>query len=434
MMTTNRPRVCAHGILMLFAASLAFLLAACGGDTSTTSGGRVRLTVVTMQLRPTFDAYFEEVFEQFRQEHPDVEIRWLDYPFDGYETKLMTGFIGNDPPDVINIPSESLPVYARNGSLLALNDVVPADVLEGYVGSLLADGCTVDGKVYALPWYLSTFITFANKALLEQAGLPTDRAPEFVDDMPEFAARVKAATGHFAFFPLYTELGRLRMYLMEAGVELTTEDGSRAVFNTPRGVEVLEFWTRLYRDGHVPSEALTATHRRPVELFKAGRLAVMDSGPEFLRQIKADAPEVYANTVLGPRMRWRDADELHIVQMHTMAVAARSRHPELAAALAAHLTSAQAQLELSRLAPVVPSQQAALADPWFTEPDETLEAQARSIAARQAARGICYVPPPDPRRFYEALDNAMEQVATGTIDAATALQRAEDTWNELLAK
>jgi len=409
-----------------------------GGEQSSATGGaksgdKREISFVTMQLRPTFDPYFEGLFAEFKKAHPDVEIRWLDYPFDGYETKLMTGFIGSTPPDVINIPSESLPTYADNGHVLALKDIVPPGTFDAYVDKLVYEGGALRGEVYALPWYSSTYMTFANGDLLKKAGLSTEAPPEFLDDLPELCRTIQQRTEQFGYFPLYTENGVLRKYLMEAGVPLLNTARTAATFDTPRGVEVLKFWTDLYRQNLVPSEALTATHRRPVELFKSGRLAIMNSGPEFLKQIKADAPEIYANAVVGPKMRWREGEELHIVELHTLTVGARSKHPELAAEFAAFITNATNQLELCKLATIVPSTKATLADPYFAAPDDTLEGRARAIAARQVLHGTVFIPPSDPRELYAAFEKAMEETALGKVEAAESLKATEKRWNELLS-
>ncbi|MDK2972256.1 MAG: putative chitobiose transport system substrate-binding protein [Candidatus Sumerlaeota bacterium] len=411
------------------------LLAGCsGGDSAagTDTQGKKVIAFRTMQLRPTFDDYFLPLIAEYEASHPDVVIDWQDMPFQNYKTKLMTSFMAGKAPDVINLSSEDLLVYVDEGRLIPLDPLVSQDVFDAYVPSLLEESCRFEGQTYGLPWYASAFVTFANKAILEEAGLPTDAPPLYYEDIPAIAEAVREKTDAFGIFPLYTEEGILRTYLLEGGQPLFDEQG-RAAFNTERGRRILTYWTDLYRNNLVPSEALTATHRRIVELYKTGNLAVMSTAPQFLGQVKTGAPEIYANTIVGPRMRWHDSDT-QFVALHTLSVSSQSKHPKEAADFAAFVTNGPNQLKFSKLVTIIPSVTEALNDPYFSAPGDTVEGKARLYSAQQVREGHVFRPPPNLNKLSRPMEDAMEQVAQGQKTAEEALAEAEDAWNEILGK
>lgn len=420
--------------LILTVALLAALLgaASCGGNPDgIRKGDRNEIVFLTMQLRPTFDEYFLNLFAEFEAENPGVKIKWLDYPYQNYETKLMTSFLGWNAPDVINLPSENLPDWLRPGYIVPIDPLVGPEVLESYVPTILADAALYDGEHYAFPWYASSPVTYFNGALLRRAGLSTDRLPRTYNELPAVAKAVKENANAFATFPMYTDQGAFRRMLWEAGVPLTNEEQTAAAFNTPRGVEILTFWTDLYKQGLVPSEALSAAHRRPIELFKTGNLAIMPTGPHFIRQVRADAPDVFENTLVGPYMIWEE-EERYMIALHTLAISGQSPNKEMAAKFAAFVTNSENQLAFCKLTTIMPSTIEALQDPFFTTPEDSLEGRARLYSAQHTMNGKVFRPLPEARKLYDVFDSMIERVAVGQLTPEQGLRLAEEQWNVIL--
>lgn len=419
-------------ILALLLAAVTLVSGCRQEDDGMTKDGRKRITFLTMQLRPTFDDYFNSQIAAYEEAHPDVKIEWLDFPYQNYANKLLTSFMSGNPPDVINLPSDSMQDYDEPGYLLALQDQVSQEVLDSYVPTLL-DSAKVDEDLYGLPWYASSGVTMINRQIFEEAGLDPEQPPELYDNLAELARVIKEKAGKFAIFPPYTEAGTIRMWMTEAGIPILNEDKTKAAFNTPRGLRIFKFWTDLYKNGLVPSEALTATHRRPIELYKTGQLAMLASGPQFLRQVKSDAPEIYENTVVGPLMRWEE-DYAYNVALHTMAVASATKHPEEAVDFAIFMTDATRQLEFCKLTSVLPSVTSALNDPYFLTSDGTPEGDGRMISARHVKEGKTYPFLPNQRDILPVFDSITEDVSLGKMTAEEGLNLAEEKVNEILDK
>ena len=102
----------AHVFLAVLLAAALFLSGCGNGDKpGEGSSGNIEITLVTMQLGPTFVPYFEELFAEFEKLNPGVKITWLDNPAQDYDTKLMTSFMGESSPDVINLSPMMLPRF-----------------------------------------------------------------------------------------------------------------------------------------------------------------------------------------------------------------------------------------------------------------------------------------------------------------------------------
>jgi putative chitobiose transport system substrate-binding protein len=414
-------------------AGIALLISGGCGDSSSRqkADGVKELTFLTMQLNPPFGEFFEGLFKEFEAQHPGVKIKWLDQPYQGYETKLMTSLMGRKGPDVINLATETVPKYAGSGHLADLEALLPPEVISSYIPKVMESGCQVKGKTYAVPWYMSMDIVLYNRKIFADAGIDLTEPIRYLDDIPELCRVIKEKTGHFAFFPLYTEGGSLRWYLIEAGVPLVDETRTKAVFNTPKGVEILTFWTDLYKNKLVPSEALTAMHRRPTELFNSGRLAILTTGAEFIRNVKSDAPDIYNNLMIGPRLTWK-GQKFQPVAVHVLTVNKNASDPKLAAEFAAFITNAQNQVAFCKRATIFPSILAGLDDPFFTDADDTLEGQIRRICAEKARDAFLLYPLKDMGKLQNVFNSIMEKTALGKLTPEQALQQAETQWNEIL--
>lgn len=432
----NARTGCLRRLLSALCAAATLLLgAACGNGEreATAADGRKKISFLTMQLRPTFDDYFLPRIEQYERDHPDVDIEWIDYPWRNYETKLMTAFLAGRAADVVNLPSESLPAYVKTGTIMPLDDVADPQARAGYVQSILEDACVYDGKLYAVPWYAAPEVAFVNTAILEEAGMTVADVPRFYEDIPAFCQAIRDRTGKFAWYPIYTEGGKLRIFLWEKGVPLVTADGTRAAFNTPEGVEALRFWADLYEDKFVPRDAVTATHRIPIEQYKAGNLAVLTVGPQLSRQFKSDTPEIYEATEVVPLPRWKGRDR-YLVSLFTFTVNARTPHPKEAMEFAEFLTNAPNQLEFSKRTITLPSVTAALDDPFFTQPEDSLHGRMFKVAAEETRKGQVFRPIRNHGEVMEVFSDVTEDVLLGRMTPEQAIADAERRANDILSR
>ena len=112
--------------------------------------------------------YNDVIIPKFQEEYPNVEIKVVS-PSDA-ETVFFTRVSTNDMPDIMSIyPAEySYQVIMKDG-LLA--DLSGKDFLSRATDTALEYSTYEDGKIYAMPYGLSSYGIYCNLDMFEEAGL-----------------------------------------------------------------------------------------------------------------------------------------------------------------------------------------------------------------------------------------------------------------------
>jgi putative chitobiose transport system substrate-binding protein len=387
-----------------------------------------------MQLRPAFTDYMNELIAKFESEHPGIKVNWVDAPAQEYETKLLSLIIGRRAPDVININNEMMVRLNDRNLLLSLEDLVTSEVRSRYIPTILESGCSIDGKLYALPWYQATKVLMYNRDLMTRAGLDPDQPPKTRSEIFAASRTIHEKTRAFGFLPNLTEDGELKNILAREGIPLVNETRSQATFNIPEAVNIVAELKDLYDKGVIPRESIRAEHRRSLESFKSGRSAFLVSGPQFLRLIRNEAPDLYKNVGVSTVPPIGNTG-LFEVDTQNLVLFKNTPHPEAALALAKFVTNAENQLEFTRTVTIFPSVLEALDDPHFSAGGDSPEDQARLIGARQMRSAGILVPPlPRLGELNRAMEDAARNAMTGRATPAAAIEQAANRWNEILAR
>lgn len=386
---------------------------------------REGLELWTMQLKPTFTDYMEGVLADFREQHPDVPVTWVDVPAAGLENKLLTAIAGGNPPDVVNLNPAFASKLAAINALADLGDRV--EPIKGRFFPRVWQACQIEGRTFAIPWYLSTGVTMANTEMLTAAGLAPVPPATFAA-AAEAGRTLKSALGKPFFMPNFGDSGKFMETLVQMGVPLTK--AGQPAFNGPEGVAALQYWVDLYQGGIIPKESLTEKHREAIDRFQAGGIAVLTTGPQFLVQVKENAPQLYPKIAVGPQLT--SANGPIGVSVMNLVVPAASQQQDAAVTLAGFISNDANQLALAKLAPVLPSTEAAAKDPYFTADGADPIAQARRISAAQLPRATVLVPPMAKQpELAKALDTALQKACLGQSTAQAALDEAATTWRSL---
>lgn len=408
------------------ALALTLALAACSGGEKTSER---KVEFWTMALKPTFTDYVQTTLDAFQQENPEIRVEWVDVPGSAIEDKTLSAVSGGTPPDLVNLNPDFAQRLASKGALQDLAALVPQDVAATYFPSAL-DANRVEGKLIGLPWYLSTQVAIYNRALLEKAGLKA--LPSTYRELAATAGAFKPA-GAVPFMPNLGDTNRILELLALDGVPLLTPDRTKAAFDTPQGHESFAFWANLFRENVLPKEALGLDNREIVDRFQAGQSAVLPAGPQFLKQVKENAPELYKTVDVAPQVAGKSGKVG--VGVMNLVVPTTSKHQEDAIRLATFITNADNQLAFCKLAGILPSAKQAAADPFFTTLSATasVEDRARAIAAEQLQRSVLLVPPmPHQSELKKAMNDALQRSALGQQTPEVALKQAAADWNRIL--
>lgn len=410
------------------------------------SGGEIELEFWTLALSPFFDDYVADMIADFEAAHPGVAVRWVDVPFTAMDRRLVTAAAAGRAPDVVNLSDKDFARFTALGAMAALGPAVeriagrPAD--EIYLASAVAP-LRIDGRLLALPWYVTTGIRFANTELLAQGGLSVDTLAGDWATLREQARAYHAATGRFlTSVPLGVD-SALPVMLFQQGLVPFREDEAgalRADLAKPEVVAFVTPWVDLYREGALPRSAATSNFQAVIDDYQRGRVAVMETGVNMYARVKDAAPEIAKATALLPALTGRSGRG-HIALM-TLGVLSTSERPELATALALHVTSAANQLALARRSSVMPSTTASLNDPFFHgeagddqtgQAEDPAVARGRAIVAASLKTATAYTPAlpawPEMRRAFSA---GIQPALLDGKPVEDCLREIEAAWDRLL--
>ncbi|MDQ4053607.1 MAG: extracellular solute-binding protein [Actinomycetota bacterium] len=183
-------------------AALALALSACA--TSTDDGpeeegggdGPVTLRFQSLAFQESTIKATKDIVAAWNADNPDVQVEYVQGSWDSVQDQLVTQFQGDTAPDIIQYESAAMTQFAQQGYLADLSDLLDDDV-QGAVSDDIWETVTVDDTVIAAPTLLQSYVVFANRALLEDAGVEIPEGDTWTWD--DFQAAAEATTSGNTF-------------------------------------------------------------------------------------------------------------------------------------------------------------------------------------------------------------------------------------------
>ena len=380
------------------------------------------LEMWTLALSPTFDDYINGVVADFEAQHEGVTVNWVDLPDGGFPDRFFASVAAGRAPDVVNLNTSRMLQAQEQGALVNLSERATPEQLGIYFDNLLASS-SVGGDVYAFPWYQAPTVLMYNKAIFEQAELDPEAPPATYEEAINMALTIREAT----LLEGITPLPFPEDWLVQNGVSILNEDGTAPAFNTPEGVTALQVYVDAVESRAVSREAANFDYEKSIRDFVGAQSAMLVTGPQFLRTVEADGPDVYANLGVAPYPQTETGIIPNAIQ--NMVVPAASDNIDLAIELANFVTNDANQLAFAKLVSIFPSTKEAAQDPFFCSDQESLEGQARCIQANSIERGFDNQVRED---IKQEIRRGFAEAMLGQKDAATALADAEQAVTEIL--
>ncbi len=225
--------------------------------------------------------------DQFKEQKPEIGIKWENTPWTEYWTKLQTEVASGTTPDVVGMVSMYSQQYIRQGTLLPLNQYIerePEVNVEDFWPRIM-DAYRWEGDTYAFPYDLSTVLIMYNKNMFDEAGVPYPvdewTWDEFVDACTKLTKDTNGdgKVDQFGWLlpnfdwtidvPLWTNMARF-----------VAEDGSACLMDTPEAIETVQWLADLRNVHHVVP---TIAEQGDVPLFETGRAAMTWGNPEAVQ-------------------------------------------------------------------------------------------------------------------------------------------------------
>ncbi len=379
------------------------------------------VTVWTFWLSPTFDNYIKDTIARFKVAYPGVTVKWEDHQAT-FQDDLNASFAAGNAPDVINLSiSEGwVTNYASQSNLLALDKVVPASVVGGYFPNLWNQQ-VVAGKHYQFPYYQGISVDLINTQIYNKAGLKVADFPKTIDGLPALCKTIHDKTGTLCDIRL-TVSDLLAQMTYESGAKVISDDGKSFTFNSPEGVAWLQMYVDMVKAGTVDRQALvTDQDRVGLDLFTSGKAAFYNTGPNLIRDVRANNPGLYGYLAVVNAPVGKSG----VVGkgLMAMSVNAKSKFPNAAVALAQFFTNAASSVELSKAVAVYPSMPAAFDDPFFAAPPVAIEDSVKPTA-KQAVAQLADIVPTVPKKA--DVNNVVLQAIQSALFNGVPAQKALD--------
>ncbi|MDJ0382734.1 sugar ABC transporter substrate-binding protein [Streptomyces sp. G-G2] len=394
------------------------------------------ITFRTLQLKPKFTGYVQGVIDAFEKKYPDAKVKWEDVPGDGYNEKLVADAQAGALPDVVNLSTDSFQLLGDRGMLAdvaKLDGEVAKDYVPGAWEQFKLPG-KGDG-VYAYPWYVTPEILTYNKDLFVKAGLDPEKPPTTIEQFFDYADQIAARSGGQYSAFMADPKGRLPGDWQKMGVPILNPQQDSFVFDTDKAVAWVERMKDLYAKGAMPKESLLKSDDIS-QLYGAGKLVFGPGSPGFVKDIKQNAPAVYAGTHVAGAVTGTLG---HIgIYAQSLGIRKDTKHLDAATEFAKWVTNGPNQVEFSRHATIYPSNAKGLADPHFSDRGDGKDAEttARAVGAEQlkTAQLDANTPVQWTNQVGDAVVREVQKAINGEQDARTAVKKAQEEANKVLAR
>jgi len=311
-------RWCALAVVM------AFVVAACGGDTEgttttagggdttttgaagpTTTGGGETTTTAASELVTdcdtsvrSEDAGAMEMWERtggnsgmvdalvcaWNDRNPDRFINLTYIEHTEMVAKLAQGIASGDVPDLMGLDLIYGPQFTSAGQLQDITDLISDDPNLATASQGHIDVATWEDRLYGVPLYADVSALFWNKDLFEQAGLDPEVPPTNLTELHDMAAAITALGDGIYGYYLPGNCAGCNIFTF--GPMIWANDGKiepgfpgDEAMVTPEQIKPVLEWARMMHDeGLIDPAAQAETGATFAEAFGSGKVGIMGTG------------------------------------------------------------------------------------------------------------------------------------------------------------
>ncbi|MFD2700719.1 extracellular solute-binding protein [Paenibacillus shunpengii] len=295
---------------------ISVIAAGCGGGSGTSGNNedseKVSITIWHNWTGQDAKAVaMRGIIEQFRADHPNIEVIDEGLPSDGLRTRLRTVAAADEMPDLFVMwPDAMTKEFVKGDLLQPINEELDQNPewKDKFIPNAL-DGYTVDGNIYSVPMNLapSSFIYY-NEALFKEHGVKVPTTwTELESAIQTFNEKdvIPIALGNKANWVVQSTLfSTLADRITGTEWFLSAIEQSGAKFTDPEFVEALNVLKKLGDSGAFQDGFNSIDETQMMQLYFQGKAAMVINGGWALANLVNNAPEEVLNnthiTILPP--------------------------------------------------------------------------------------------------------------------------------------
>ncbi|HET7338667.1 MAG TPA: sugar ABC transporter substrate-binding protein [Candidatus Dormibacteraeota bacterium] len=212
---------------------VALLAAACGGNSSSGNNNNPANETGTLTIwlmnGSAPQSVVDGVNADFKAKYPNVTVNVELQQWGDIGTKLDTAFAGSAPPDVVELGNTLVAKYAAAGALEDISGKKSSfDNSSTWLQSL-TDSCTVNGKLYCVPYYAGSRAIIYRTDLFAAAGItapPTSMDQLLADGQKLMTANSSDPNFSALYFPGKYWYAALP-FVWDFGGDIATQSGGK---------------------------------------------------------------------------------------------------------------------------------------------------------------------------------------------------------------
>ncbi len=249
------------------------LLSGCASGGSGDDGGKVDKLTFWLSTSTAQEKGYQDLATAYEKES-GVNVRIVNLPYDGLQTKLRESAQAKSLPDVVRAAAIDPIWTSQTVDLSSITDKKANGINQDLVAK------AKDGKVLSIPSDITAAGLFVNKSLFEKAGVsyPTDPTKAWTwDEFLKAADEVKAKTGAKYDLTFDASPSRLRAYMYTKGTTFLEQQKDGSFESNAKMVGALQDFADMNDDKTMP-KSVWASGQDPNALFKSGQVVAYFSG------------------------------------------------------------------------------------------------------------------------------------------------------------
>ncbi|MFN4170201.1 MAG: ABC transporter substrate-binding protein [Pseudorhodobacter sp.] len=384
---------------------------------------------------------------EFNAQYPDIKVEWVTLEENVLRSRVTQDISAKGGQfDVMTIGTYEVPIWGANGWLVSLNDL-PAEWDADDLLPAIRDGLTVEGELYAAPFYGESSMVMYRTDLMEAAGLTMPEAPTW-EFIREAAAAMTKGDVYGVCLRGKAGWGENMAFLSAMGNSFGArwfDADWKAQFDSAEWANTLNFYMDLMKSYGPPGSANNGFNEN-LSLFQQGKCGMWIDATVAASFVTNPNESTVADKVgfalapdngLGKRGNWLWA--------WSLAVPAGSQQTDAAKAFIAWATSKDYTAlvaEKEGWANVPPGTRKSLyANPAYTEAASFAEMTLRSINSADPTEptvqpvpytGVQFVAIPEFAGFATEVGQEFANALAGQQSVEQALQRAQALTNDAM--
>ncbi|CUH97242.1 hypothetical protein P22_3369 [Propionispora sp. 2/2-37] len=279
---------------------VAFILTGCSHSGST-SQGAVKNNPVAIEFWHIHGGVHGEVIkrlaEEFNKKQDKVRVTpvFIDGNYEGIIEKLQAKAATRQLPALTEVGFSYTSYVQENMPIVPLQALIDRDNVDltDFYPTMLGLSRGKDGKLYSLPFAVSTPVVYYNKQMFQEAGLDAENPPKTFAELRTAAAKLTRGDQKGVYFDYAITGNWIFQAMVETmGGQMIADDGKKVMFDQAPGVSALQYWSDLVADQSMP----VIDSKQAMQSFTSGKLGMFISTIMYLPQLQKDSKFTVATT------------------------------------------------------------------------------------------------------------------------------------------